>query len=334
MNSGDAQGTFRRLVETHRSFVLVTHVNPDGDAIGSEVGLARYLLSRGASVRIVNDDVTPKNLVYMEESGPRAERYDAATHDPVFEAAGLVVLLDNSAPDRLGRVEQVAMRHASKVLCIDHHPTRGTPWAFNLIEDTASATTVLVYRFVRGMGGTPDPPAATALYTGLATDTGFFRFNSTKPEAHRVAAELLDLGADPVRCYAEVYERNSPEYTRLLGHALASLRMHAGGAIASVRLPRELIEACGAAGVDTSEITTPILATDGVRIALLFREFPDGRVKVSLRSKGAFDVHALASEFGGGGHRNASGIVMNAPLDDTVVTILARAEDLLQGRSS
>lgn len=331
MTPGDAPGIFRSLVEAHRSFVLVTHVNPDGDAIGSEIGLARFLLARGASVRIVNQDATPRTLSYLEEAGPRAEAYDPEAHDSVFDAADLLVLLDNSAPDRLGRVEPAARRHAAKSLCIDHHPTRGTPWTWNLIEDTASATSVLVYRLVRAMRWTPDPAAAAALYAGLATDTGFFRFNSTKPEAHVVAAELLALGADPARCYAEVYERNAPEYTRLLGHALASLRLHAEGALGSVRITRDMIEACGAQGVDTSEITTPILATEGVRLVVLFRELDAGRVKVSLRSKGSLDVHLLATEFGGGGHRNASGIVMTSPLDEAISRVVARAARLLDG---
>jgi phosphoesterase RecJ-like protein len=329
-----ANDLFRRLVQEHRSFVLVTHVNPDGDAIGSEVGLARFLMARGSAVRIVNQDPTPKNLAYLEEDGPRAEAYDPAVHDAAFESADLIVLLDNSAPDRLGRVEPVASRHVAKSLCIDHHPTQGTPWNWNLIDDQASATAVLVYRFVRALGWTPDRAAAAALYAGLATDTGFFRFSSARPEAHLVAADLLSFGADPARCYAEVYERNAPEYTRLLGHALASLELHAGGAIASVRITRAAIAAAGADGVDTSEITTPVLGTEGVRIVLLFRELAGGRVKVSLRSKGALDVHGLATEFGGGGHRNASGIVMTAALDDALAQILSRAEGLLRGSAS
>ena len=105
---------------------------------------------------------------------------------------------------------------------------------------------------------------------------------------------MLEAGADPTRCYREIYERNSPAYTRLLGRALADLALSAGGAVASVGLTRAMIEASGADGVDTSEVTTPVLAVDGVKVAILFRELDGGKVKVSLRSKGALDVQRLA----------------------------------------
>ena len=133
------------------------------------------------------------------------------------------MLVDNSAPDRLGSMEAPVRARAAKTFCIDHHPTTGTPWQGNVIDTTAAATAVLVHELVRAEGATPDAAAADALYAGLATDTGFFRFSSTSPRAFRVAAELLEAGADPTRCYREVYERNSPAYTRLLGRALAGL---------------------------------------------------------------------------------------------------------------
>ena len=310
--------------------MLVTHVNPDGDAIGSQVGLGRYLLSLGFEVRIVNQDPTPEDLRFLEFDGPAAEAYEASRHDGLLDAADAIVLVDNSAPDRLGRMEIPSRERSSKTFCIDHHPTRTTPWAGNVIDTSASATAVIVHELASERGWTPDRAAAEALYAGLATDTGFFRFSSTSPRALRVAAELIEAGADPTRAYREVYERNSPEYTRLLGRALAGLSLSAGGTVASVGLTLAMIDACGAPGVDTSEVTTPVLAVDGVRIAILFRELAGGRVKVSLRSKGALDVQQLAAQFGGGGHRNASGIVMPGRFDDVITTITARAVALVE----
>jgi phosphoesterase RecJ-like protein len=129
--------------------------------------------------------------------------------------------------------------------------------------------------------------------------------------------------------YQEIYERNSPAYVRLLGHALVGLRLDAGGAVASVRITRRMLEQLDAEEVDATEITTSLLALDGVRVAALFRELADGRIKVSLRSKGTLDVHRLAIEFGGGGHRNASGIVMPGRLDDAIEVVTSRASELL-----
>jgi phosphoesterase RecJ-like protein len=319
---------FRSVIERAKLYVLVTHVNPDGDAIGSQVGLGRYLLSMGFEVRIVNQDETPHDLRFLEFDGPFAESYDASRHDGLLDAADAIVLVDNSAPDRLGRMEAPVRARTAKTLCIDHHPTRGTPWARNVIDTSASATAVLIYELVRERGGTPDRAAAEALYAGLATDTGFFRFNSTSPRAFRVAAELLEAGADPTRCYREVYERNTLAYTRLLGRALASVFLGEGGTVASAGITMGMVEACGAAGVDTSEFSTPLLAIDGVRVSILFRELPGGRVKVSLRSKGDLDVSQMAAEFGGGGHRNASGIVMPGRFEEIVGKVTARAVTL------
>jgi len=323
----DASGhrAFGDLVAQGRVFVLVTHVNPDGDAIGSEVGLARFLAARGKEVRVVNADPTPLGLRWLEIDGPAAEAYEPARHDGLFTAADAVVLLDNFAPDRLGKLEALMRAHAAKTFCIDHHPSRETLWGRNVIDTTSCATAVIVHELVTAAGWTPDRAAAEALYAGLATDTGFFRFNSTSPRAFRVAAALLEAGADPTRSYAEVYERNSPAYTRLLGHALAGLTLSADGRLGVVTVTRRMLEECQADDVDTSEVTTHVLAVEGVLVAVLFRELPGERVKVSLRSKGLLDVQALATEFGGGGHRNASGIVLSGTLDDVVRRVSERA---------
>ncbi|MBZ5640392.1 MAG: bifunctional oligoribonuclease/PAP phosphatase NrnA [Acidobacteriia bacterium] len=320
---------FRRLTGIARRYVLTTHMNPDGDAIGSEVGLARLLAGTGRELRIVNQEATPRNLAYLEDLGPSVEVYDPAVHDAALDAADLVVLLDNSAPDRLGRMEPAIRSRASKVFCIDHHPTPGTLWAHDVLDEQASATAAIVYELSTAAGHRIDLDTAEALYAGLSTDTGFFRFNSTRARAHEIAAALLRTGIEPSRCFREVYERNSPAWTRLLGRALAGLRLDAGGAIVSVRVTRAMESECDAEGADTSEMTTPLLAIEGVRIALLFRELPEGRVKVSLRSKGDLDVYRLAAEFGGGGHRNASGIVADGRLDEMAETVIAGAAGLL-----
>ncbi len=320
---------FRRLLERNRRLVLTTHMNPDGDAIGSEIGLGRFLIATGRDVRVVNQEPTPRNFAYLEERGPAIDVYEPREHDGMLRDVDLLVLLDNSAPDRLGRMEPIVRSIASRVLCIDHHPAQGTIWAHEILDETASATAAMVYELIVAAGSPLDSATAEALYAGLSTDTGFFRFNSTRARAHEIAAELLRAGVEPARCFREVYERNSPSWTRLLGRALADLRLDAGGRIVSVRIPRAVELECGADGVDTSEMTTPLLAIDGVQVALLFRELHDGRIKVSLRSKGNIDVYRLASEFGGGGHRNASGIVTAGRMDEIAEKVIARAADIL-----
>ncbi len=218
---------------------------------------------------------------------------------------------------------------ARQTLCIDHHPMRDAPWGVNLVDVGYCATTAMIYDLTQACGWRPDLVAAWGIYVGLVTDTGFFRFNSTNARTHEIAAELLKLGVEPARAYEAIHERNPVAYVRLMGHALAGLRLDAQGAVASVKITRETVESLHAEDVDPTEITTPLLAMDGVKVAILFRELEDGRIKVSLRSKGSLDVHRLAIEFGGGGHRNASGIVMSGGLDEAIEIVAGRAAALL-----
>jgi phosphoesterase RecJ-like protein len=309
---------------------LTTHVNPDGDAIGSQMSLASFLISLGKHVRIVNQDPVPRVLEFIVHAGVPVELYAPTRHDAALRECERIVLVDNSAPDRLGRMERIMVASADHTLCIDHHPMREAPWTDVIVDVEASATTAMIYELTQACGWEPDTDAARAMYVGLVTDTGFFRFNSTRARTHDVAAGLMRLGVEPARVYEEIYERNSVAYTRLLGHALTGLRLDSGGAIASVKISGQLIDSIQAENVDTSEITTALLAMDGVRVAVLFRELADGRIKVSLRSKGDLDVHMLATEFGGGGHRNASGIVMGGGLDQVMRTITKRVTALLE----
>jgi len=320
---------FHELVGQADTVVLTTHINPDGDAIGSEYALAAFLGTLGKATRIINQDPTPEVLRFIEDPAVPVESYSEERHDPLLRQAGLVILVDNSAPDRLGRMERVMREVSGRTLCIDHHPTRGAGWGHSIVDVTSCATTAIIYELLRELGWSPDPRSAEAIYVGLATDTGFFRFESTNARSHAIAAELLQFGVAPARVYREIYERSSPAFTRLLGRALAGLRMDARGRIASVTITRELVEATGAADEDTAEITTPMLALDGVRVAALYRELPGGRVKVSLRSKGDLDVHKLATEFGGGGHRNASGIVIAGRIEEVVEDVGRRLAALL-----
>jgi phosphoesterase RecJ-like protein len=325
----EAEQHFKRLCETANQLVLVTHINPDGDALGSEWSLASYLLSLGKTVRIINQDPAPETLNFIGFDRVPIEIYRAEQHDASLAAAERIVLVDNSAPDRLGRMEPVMRASAERTLCVDHHPTRNAPWADNIVDVNYCATTAMIYDLTRAAGWTPDLQAARAIYVGLVTDTGFFRFNSTNARTHEIAAELIRMGVEPARAYQEIYERNSAPYVRLLGHALTGLQIDAEGAVASVRITRQLLERLQAEEVDATEITTSLLALDGVRVAILFRELEQGRVKVSLRSKGMLDVHRLAIEFGGGGHRNASGIVMECGLDQAISVVIDRATALL-----
>ena len=319
---------FRQLFEAKQAFVLATHVNADGDGLGAQFALAHFLGRQGKRVRIINVDPIPRQYEFLASS-IAPEIYDAPTHEEVIEGADAIVILDNSAANRLGSMLDPIRRSRVPKVCIDHHPHPDTQWDVMVIDEKACATGEMIYRFIREMDGEVAPEEAVPIYVSIVTDTGNFRFSNTTPHVLRVAADLVARGADVPSIYQRIFERNSPTFVRLLGAALASIRQDETGRLGWIVLSREMMKSCGANDEDTSDIINGILTIDGTRLALLFKELPDGRTKVSLRSKGSIDVNRLATEFGGGGHRNASGAVVPMTLDQTVTTIVGRARALI-----
>ena len=318
----------KQEISRSRKILLTTHQNPDGDGLGSEIALAGYLRDVGKHPLIVNPDGTPERYRFLDPEG-ETKVFDEQTGPPLIREAELIFMLDNSSLNRLGRME-AHIREATAIrVCIDHHSTTDGFWTINLIDDTACATGEMIYDLVAALGGSPDLKAATAIYTALVTDTGHFRFSKTSPRSHRIAAELLRIGVDPARVYQEVFERNSESFIRLVGLALVGTRLEAEGRVAWIALNRQQILQCGAEEADTSEIVNHLFTIQGVRVALLFKELPDGRIKVSFRSKGDIDIHEVATRYDGGGHRNASGAILAGPLEAAVGKVVADVRALV-----
>jgi phosphoesterase RecJ-like protein len=316
------------LIASKRRFVLVTHINADGDGLGAEFSLARFLRRHGKEVRVINNDPLPRQFRFLAR-GDEPEIYDPQMHAPVLAAAEVIVVLDNSSANRLARLKDPVLASPAVKVCIDHHPTPDTVWDVMAIDEKACATGELIYRLIREVDGEVDPAEAQPIYVSIVTDTGNFRFSNTTTRVLLVASDLLSKGVDVPTVYQEIFERLSPTFVKLLGAALASIELEASGRLGYIVLTREMMAACGADGEDTSDIINGILTIEGTRIAVLFKELEDGRTKVSLRSKGTLDVNRLASEFGGGGHRNASGIVDPRPIHEVKETVLARARALI-----
>jgi phosphoesterase RecJ-like protein len=316
------------LVLPGRRFVLTTHVHPDGDGVGSQLALARFLAARGAAVRIVNRDGVPAGLRFLEGS-EAVEVYAPAAHDALLRDADAVVMLDNSDPRRLEEMERPVRAARGVTVCIDHHPDPDPFWGLLLVDGDAPCTGTIVHRILAAAGAPLDAATATALYTALASDTGRFRFGNTSERAFAMASELVAAGAVPARIYASLEEKQSPGYVRLFGELLAGLELRRDGRVVVLRLPRALAEERGALGEDLSEVINQSLKIETSRVAALFRELAPAATKVSLRSKGDLDVNGLARRHGGGGHRNASGIVFQLPLDEAVARLAPDLDDLV-----
>jgi phosphoesterase RecJ-like protein len=321
--------TFKTIIESHNRFVLTSHVNPDGDGLGSEVALAHYLESKGKQVSILNCSATPENYLFLHTLHPIFQ-FDPPRHEDIVENAEVIILLDANDPDRLSAMTPFIMKsHAVKV-CIDHHPEPGEFADLYLLDEQSPATGEIIYNFISLAGGTIDRVAATALYTAIMTDTGSFRYQKTDSEVHTIVAHLLQAGADPVVIYEQVYERTSAKRTRLLGMALANLQTLYDGKLAYIILTHEMFETTGTTEEDTDAFVPYTLTIDGVQIGLMFSEM-DNIVKVSFRSKGDIAINELAKEFGGNGHKNAAGArIPNVKLDDVVHQALKSADKFVK----
>jgi phosphoesterase RecJ-like protein len=299
-----------QLLSSPQRVAITTHFNPDGDAMGSSLGLARVLRAMGHGVQVVLPNEAPGNLRWMPGCA------EALAHDKSREAceeairrAQLLFCLDFNRLDRVQTLEEAVKAAPCKVL-IDHH--RDPADVFNLAfsDITASSTCQMVHDVVNalGMAGLIDKEAANCLYAGMMTDSGSFRFSSTSPHTLRVAADLLERGAVPDAIHAAIMEDNTLDRLRLTGFALCErLQLVADGRAAVIALSKADHERFHYVPGDTEGLVNYGLGIRGVRLSAFLAERND-IVKLSLRSKGALPVNEfLAAHFEGGGHANAAG---------------------------
>jgi phosphoesterase RecJ-like protein len=325
-----AAGALAAVFQRGQRVCLTTHVNPDGDGLGSEAALAHLLRARGLDVSITNPTPTPPRFRFLFEELPGADR----THEAVKELrrADVIVVLDISELSRLGMLADVVRDRGVPVACIDHHVSPGAlPPGPRYVDPTASATGELVFEIAKANGWKLEQPAARGLYVALLTDTGGFRFSNTHPRTLRIAAELLETGLDPEAIYLDVYARAPEGRPRLLGEALQTLVVEPEFGLAWVTIPPGAVERLGLTSDDLDGVVEYPRSVEGVRMALLFREVAAGRVKVSLRSVGNVDVAAFAKEFGGGGHTKASGLSVVGSLAEVQAAVLSAARRYLGG---
>jgi len=309
-----------------RRVALTTHVNADGDGVGSEVALWHLLTARGVQAGIANPTPIPDRFHFLVPKG--ADHSERAARE--IEAADVVVVLDISDASRLGDLAR-AITHSHAVACIDHHVSGGSlPRGPRLVAPEAAATAELVFDLATVLGWPLSAEAARALYVGILTDTGAFRFANTTPRVLRVAGALLEQGVDPESIYESVYASAPEGRVRLTAEVLETLVVEHDRGLAWVTVPPDALQRHGATADDLDGIVEYPRSIAGVRLALLFRQLANGRVKVSLRSLGDVDVAQLAQRFGGGGHRKAAGASLEGSLAEAQGRVLAAAREYLK----
>jgi len=307
-------------IAARERFVLTSHARPDGDAVGSALACGQILRSLGKQADVVLSD----NVPYIYRPLPYSEQVLQSNLVNGRYEAVIILECDSLARTHLEGLER------NFIINIDHHYS-GKPYGHvNWIDPQACATAEMIYRLGCRAGVKITKEIATCLYTAVMTDTGSFRFAGTSDRTFALAAELVRCGADPVQCAQNVYFSNPTSKMRLLGAALSTLRRE--GSIVWMHITRAQFDYCGAFDEDAEGLVNYAISIAGAQVAVFFRELSDRRYRVSLRSKGALDVAAVAANFGGGGHVEASGCSLDGPLAVATERVLEQVRRALQAK--
>lgn len=293
-------------IAANQRFLVVAHENPDGDAIGSTLGLANALREMGKDVVSFNADAVPEIMRFLPGSKqmvttlPEASQFDVAF---VLDAGDLA------------RTGIPVSKLCKTLINIDHHP-HSDFGDICYLDTAASATAVMIHRLLTACDYQLSLDVATPLYLGIISDTGSFRYSSANEEAFQVAGRLIGMGVDTWGIASRLYESLAPERMQLLGLVLPTLQISACGRYASVAMTDEILRLSGASEEHTDGFVNYPRAIRGVEVALFFRQVGKNEFKISLRSRGTIDVGSMARELGGGGHHNAAGAQVTGTLDE------------------
>lgn len=303
-----------KVLSEATTVALACHVNPDADALGSMLGLSNYLRERGKNTEcsFPNDPFDPPRWVELLPG------HDALVHPKSFpKQPAVMVTCDVASMDRLAMLGASAVR-AKEVVWIDHHKSNEGLGTIPLIDPTASSTCEMVARLIGAMGGGMSDDTATCLYAGLVTDTGRFQYEAVRPETLRFGAELREHDFDHTRLIQALYEDNGAPYLKLMGVALQRLTLDPEADLVWSYLTQGDLAEAGVHPSEADDLIDTIRTAREADVAAVVKQQRDGRFKVSMRSRGAHDVAAVAQIFGGGGHRLAAGYTSRHGLAGTV----------------
>lgn len=294
-----------------KQVLVLSHVRPDGDALGAQTAMSQILKLFHVEPVLVNEDVPSKRFDYLPDYDVMRRPDDAVIAGHRFQH---VIFVDAADLLRVGQANTLIAPHA-EIINIDHHATNDRYGYINIVQPKSSSTCEVIYDWIRTINLPVSSALATSLYTGYITDTGGFRYQNTTPKVLRDAAELVQFGASPYDIAEHALEMLSWEKLKVLQKSLATLELLFSGKIAFLEVTRSMLAESGASFDDTEGLVHYGLNIEGVEVAALFREQEDG-IKVSLRSRRRIDVSKVAQAFGGGGHVRAAGLTLHMSLDD------------------
>lgn len=329
-------GQIHDLIMKAQKIAFSTHVDPDGDGLGSQVALYHYLSVQGKECKILNPSPLPEAYRFMSELAP-FEHYDGRLHTGWLRDADLAVIFDSGDYKRLKGLGEDLRTLNIPTLSFDHHPhPNPNGFAFSLHDVSACATGYLLYEYIKyanarlGRRDGITPEIAQGLYIALMTDTGSFRFSNTSAEAHEMASELIRFGIKPYDVYQRVYESTPVERIHLMASALETVQVTAKGRLAWFTVTREMIKKAGGRQEHVSGFTDVVRSIRGVEIAVMIHELTDDACRVNYRSKGKIRIDGLARRMGGGGHPFAAGVTIKMGLEQAIEYVVSKTSEELE----
>ena len=308
------------------SFLLFSHISPDGDTVGSALALKMALERLKKRVVLVLDGVVPESLFFL----PDIYSFRKPDGEPLPTEGAIAIAVDVSSPERMGKALAL-YEQAPLTAQLDHHPTNPAYASINVIDGDAPATAVVVFRLIEALGLTLLREEAVCLYAALATDTGNFVYRNTNAEAFAMMARLMDAGL-AVDTYARLlFRRKDRRFVALLARALTTIEYFCDGAMVGLYVTQADLKAAGASDEHTDGLVDYAIDSAGVKLGYFARETADGKIKLSLRALAPYRVDQVAGLFGGGGHQLAAGCTLDAPMEQALQTIRRELEKAYHG---
>jgi phosphoesterase RecJ-like protein len=317
-------GTLQKIAEAIRvnhSFLLTAHEGPDGDAVGSTLAMASLLRKLGKDVHVHFRDPVPELYSFL----PGVLSVSESIPDQDFDVA---VVLDIGERRRAGEAF-CNFKRIKTVINLDHHLACENFGTLNLIDPSAAATGVLVYRVASTMGYAIDPETALCLYVAIITDTGSFRYSNANREAFTIAGEMIEAGVNAWDVAEQLYENQPRKRLELLARCLPTLEIIKNGLAASVTVTLDMYADTGADAELTDGFVNYPRSIRGVEVAIFFRQLSEAKVKVGFRSKGKVNVAVFSAAMGGGGHHNAAGCTVDGTLEEVKSKVYALVDEIL-----
>ena len=289
-----------------KNIILTTHVNPDPDGVGSEIGLYYYLIHLKKNCKIINVSPLASHYKFLDPDNV-VEIFDESKHEITFEKADLIIALDIGDFKRMNDIVEMIKKHQLFTASIDHHPEDEKFFDSSFVDTKASATGYMIWDFLRFNNYTHlSIPCANALYSALITDTGSFKYNSTTSECHIMASHLLKCGVKPYDIYDIIYERREVSQVKLLAYVINNIKFWNDGLFAGYIITKNDLKNCNAKYNDVEGFTDFVRSIKGVQVAFMILE-QDYSVRINFRSRGKYIINDIAKKFGGGGHLLAAG---------------------------